>query len=224
MTTGFCLLRVQKHPILLTMTGFCPLRVQNHRFLLTAPRPRRRPCSAVKLFFRTVPEKPISPLRTSFVTQRPPPSSPSPFLGRGCTRSDFKCRTSCGFCLLWPIYAQGPLDEIRPCAKPPHFAHGPAAATLLRGGNNFSGRCRKNQFPRSAPPSSPSARRLSLFLRQPTPAAFSTAPALLPISSVNCKTLKYNLLRKRGVSVFDTPLLSNPLKISTLYFTPSVPS
>ena len=28
------------------------------------------PCCAVKLFFRTGPEKPISPLRTSFVTQR----------------------------------------------------------------------------------------------------------------------------------------------------------
>jgi len=38
--------------------------------------------------------------------------------------------------------------------------------------------------------------------------------------SVNCKILKYNLLRKRGVSVFNTPLLYNQLKISILHFTP----
>ena len=32
--------------------------------------------------------------------------------------------------------------------------------------------------------------------------------------------LKYNPLHKRGVSVFDTPLLCNTLKISALHFTP----
>ena len=38
------------------------------------------PCCAVKLFFRAVPEKPISPLRTSFVTPRPA-ARPSRLLG-----------------------------------------------------------------------------------------------------------------------------------------------
>jgi len=67
------------------------------------------------------------------------------------------------------------------------------------------------------------------FVTQRTPpanpaAAAAVVPAPLPILSVNCKILKYNLLRKRGVSVFNPPLLSNPLKISTLHFTPLVPS
>ncbi len=55
-------------------------------------------------------------------------------------------------------------------------------------------------------------------------AATLTTPAPLPISSVKCKMLKYNLLHKRGVSVFDTPLLRNQLKISTLHFTPLSPA
>ena len=55
----------------------------------------------------------------------------------------------------------------------------------------------------------------NLFAHGPSP---TTVPALLP--SVNCKILKYNLLRKRGVSVFNTPLLHNRLKISILHFTP----
>ena len=88
---------------------------------------RRQPCCTVKLFFRTGPEKPISPLRTSFVTPRPPPANPA--------------------------------------------------------------------------------------------AAAAVVPAPLPILSVNCKTLKYNLLHKRGVPVSDTPLLHNQLKISILHFT-----
>jgi len=72
---------------------------------------------------------PLSPslLRHPTLRRRLPPS---PFVGRECTRSDFVCRTLCGFCLLWLIYAQGPLDEIRPCAKPPLFAHGTLAAPL----------------------------------------------------------------------------------------------
>jgi len=41
----------------------------------------------------------------------------------------------------------------------PSFPNAPPPATLLRGGNYFSGRCRKNQFPRSALPSSPHPRR-----------------------------------------------------------------
>ncbi len=45
---------------------------------------------------------------------------PLPSWDVGCTRSDFVCWTLCGFCLLWPIYAQGPLDEIRPCAPASH--------------------------------------------------------------------------------------------------------
>jgi len=35
--------------------------------------PGRQPCCAGKIFFRRRPEKPISPLRTSFVTLRPQP-------------------------------------------------------------------------------------------------------------------------------------------------------
>ena len=95
----------------------------------------------------------------------------------------------CGFCLLWPIYAQGPLDEIRPCAKT-NFPVRTSFVTprLAAGKPRGSGR---------------------------------GGPAPLPILSVNCKILKYNLLRKRGVSVFNTPLLHNQLKISILHFTPS---
>jgi len=68
------------------------------------------------------------------------------------------------------------------CAKPPHFAHGtsPAAATLLRGGNYFSGRGRKNQFPRFALPSSPDASpppSACLLLRRRLPPGFSVAAA-----------------------------------------------
>jgi len=148
----------------------------------------------------------------------------------------------CGFCLLWPIYAQGPLNEIRPCAKTLLFVHGsaaatprprhlargtslaaprprhlargtsPAAATLLRGEIIFPDGAGKTNFP--APH----------FLRHPTPRRpFPTAPAPHPISSVKCKMLKHNLLRKRGVSVFDTLLLCNTLKISILHFTLLVP-
>ena len=156
------------------------------------------PAARRKLFFRAVPERPISPLRTSFVTSRPAAFSAGRF--RRLFRRPFP-----------PAVPAGRSRRL--------FPHGTAAATLLRGGNYFSGRCRKNQFPRFALPSSP-------HLRPPAnpAAAAAVVPAPLPISSVNCKTLKYNLLHKRGVSVFDTPLLSNPLKISTLHFTPLSPS
>ena len=115
-TTPFCSRRL----------GFDALRMQNHPFLLTAPRPRRRPCSAEEIIF------PDGAGKTNF---------PAPHL-----------------------------------------------------------------------------------LRHPTPRRpFPTAPALLPISSVKCKMLKHNLLRKRGVSVFNTPLLYNPFRISALHFTPRRP-
>ena len=59
-------------------------------------------------------------------------SAPSlPSWGVGCTRSDFGCRTLCGFCLLWPVYAQGPRDEIRPCAQT-SFPSPPCSAALFR--------------------------------------------------------------------------------------------
>ena len=75
--------------------------------------------------------------------------------------------------------------EIRPgiffCAPvcTPCFAHSPAAATLLRGGNYFSGRGRKNQFPRSALPSSPlpRCRRPLPCCRRPLLAALSPRSA-----------------------------------------------
>ena len=143
-----------------------------------------------------------------------------------CTGCTGMCRKTGKNCTLMYGNTSGWCRWASSWAKPPHFAHGPAAATLLRGGNNFSGRCRKNQFPRSALPSSPLVPSPFALPSSPNapPSPFPTTLAPLPISSVNCKTLKYNLLRKRGVSVFDTPHLLNPLKISTLHFTPLGPS
>ncbi len=68
--------------------------------------------------------------------------------------------------------------------------------------------------PNAPPPFSPARRRI--------PQQRPRWSLLLSRSSVKCKLLKYNLLSKRGVLVFDTPLLSNPLKISTLHFTANV--
>ena len=112
-------------------------------------------------------QKPISPLRTSFVTLRLAAIS-APLRRQPC-------------CTVKLFFRTGPEKPISPL-------------------------CTSFVTPRP-PPANPAA-------------AAAVVPAPFPILSVKCKMLKHNLLRKRGVSVFDTPLLRNPLKISILHFTP----